>query len=201
MTGEMKVLALVAVFAADAFRCFAITPDHTSFVSPVPLLRQRLNSNALDRSPLSPSHSPTQSSLSQHPLTVTHVGKQKSVWANRPDPQKIAGKRLVTAEARFLRLSTIKTLRTLSEIKGKPLLEALAILEWSPRKPAKQVYKCIKSALANARQKYGANSVKPRIFTVLANRGPYRKRVHFQSRGRASVYRRPTTHIKVVLEV
>ncbi|CBZ55258.1 putative 50S ribosomal protein L22 [Neospora caninum Liverpool] len=109
--------------------------------------------------------------------------------------------RLARAEARYQRLSPIKTRRVLAEIKGMSIGRALAHLATSPRRPAFQVFKTIQSALANAIHAFGAETLQPRIKSITANNGPVMKRPFFRARGKMDILRRPTTHIRVILEV
>lgn len=109
--------------------------------------------------------------------------------------------RYARAEARYQRLSPIKTRRVLHEIRGMSLGAALAHLATSPRRPAYQIFKTIQSALANAIHMYGETTLQPRIKELTANNGPVLKRPFFRARGRMDIRRRPTTHIRVVLEV
>ena len=64
-----------------------------------------------------------------------------------------------------------------------------------------QVYKVLKSALANAKYKFGPENIKPRIVNVIVNRGPVRKHPFYRSRGRIDWKKTPSTHIWAFLEV
>lgn len=116
-------------------------------------------------------------------------------------PPSPSSRRYARAEARYQRLSPIKTRRVLHEIRGMSLGAALAHLATSPRRPAYQVFKTIQSALANAIHMYGETTLQPRIKELTANNGPVLKRPFFRARGKMDIRRRPTTHIRVVLEV
>ncbi|PFH34300.1 ribosomal protein RPL22 [Besnoitia besnoiti] len=116
-------------------------------------------------------------------------------------PRAATPPRLARAEARYQRLSPIKTRRVLAEIRGMSLGQALAHLATSPRRPAFQVFKTIQSALANAIHAFGETTLQPRIHSITANNGPVFKRPMLRARGRMDVLRRPTTHIRVILEV
>ncbi|PHJ16275.1 ribosomal protein rpl22 [Cystoisospora suis] len=116
-------------------------------------------------------------------------------------PSTTSPRRYARAEARYQRLSPIKTRRVLHEIRGMSLGAALAHLATSPRRPAYQVFKTIQSALANAIHMYGEATLQPRIKELTANNGPVFKRPFFRARGKMDIRRRPTTHIRVVLEV
>eukprot|EP00922_Rhytidocystis_sp_ex-Travisia-forbesii_P059327 GHVS01087986.1.p1 GENE.GHVS01087986.1~~GHVS01087986.1.p1 ORF type:complete len:308 (-),score=48.25 GHVS01087986.1:271-1194(-) len=109
--------------------------------------------------------------------------------------------RIVWALARHCHLSPKKTLRVVDEVKGMSLSAALAFLEYSPRRPAEQIFKVLKSALANAKYKYGPDSIRPRIVNVIVNKGPYRKKPYYRSRGRVDWKKTPSTHIWAFLQV
>jgi len=55
-----------------------------------------------------------------------------------------------TARARFVRVSARKARLVLDQIRGKPVGEALATLEYTPRAAARLVEKVLRSAVANA---------------------------------------------------
>lgn len=106
----------------------------------------------------------------------------------------------VESNARYLRLSPIKTRRVLQELRGKTLAGALAHLAASPRRPALHIFKAIESAVANAAHLHGSEKLKPQLISITANNGPVMKRPFFRARGRVNIWRRPTTHIKVIIK-
>lgn len=106
----------------------------------------------------------------------------------------------VESNARYLRLSPIKTRRVVQELRGKTLAAALAHLSSSPRRPALAIFRTIQSAIANAVHLHGEGNVKPQLVSVTASNGPVMKRPFFKARGRLNIWRRPTTHIKVVIK-
>ncbi|CDJ52891.1 50S ribosomal protein L22, putative [Eimeria brunetti] len=106
----------------------------------------------------------------------------------------------VESNARYLRLSPIKTRRVIQEIRGKSLAAALAHLAASPRRPAFAVFRAIESALANAIQLHADKQIQPQLVSVTATNGPVFKRPFFKARGRMDIWRRPTTHVKVIIK-
>lgn len=106
----------------------------------------------------------------------------------------------VESNARYVRLSPIKTRRVVHELRGKNLAAALAHLASSPRRPALAIFRTIESAISNAVQLHGERNVKPQLVSVTATNGPVMKRPFFKARGRLNIWRRPTTHIKVILK-
>ena len=86
-------------------------------------------------------------------------------------------------------------------IQGKPVVEALAIVEISPRKAARLFAKTLKSAIANA-ENDEKNSVKKEQLKVLkaaADPGPMLKRYRPKARGQAGRIRKRMSHFTVVL--
>lgn len=116
-------------------------------------------------------------------------------------PQSSRPFRYAEANARYLRLSPIKTRRVIQEIKNKNLAGALAHLAMSPRRPAYAIFRTIESALANAVHCYGDSGIKPALVSVTAVHGPVLKRPCYRAKGKLDIWRRPTTHIKVILRV
>lgn len=106
----------------------------------------------------------------------------------------------VESNARYVRLSPIKTRRVVHELRGKTLAAALAHLASSPRRPALAIFRTIESAIANAVQLRGSENFRPQLVSVTATNGPVMKRPFFKARGRLNVWRRPTTHIKVIIK-
>lgn len=106
----------------------------------------------------------------------------------------------VKATAKFVRVSTRKTREVAALIRGKKVEEAIAILKFTPRKGAEAIEKVIKSAVANAEENHKIRDVtRFRISELRIEMGPPMKRFTPRAYGRASLLRKPTTHIKVVI--
>lgn len=104
------------------------------------------------------------------------------------------------AFARFQRVSTRKTRTVADLIRGKKVEEALAILKFTPNKGAEVLYKAIKSAASNAEENHGHTDASRMIVKeVRVDGGPAMKRFTPRAYGRASLIRKPTSHITVVL--
>jgi large subunit ribosomal protein L22 len=84
-------------------------------------------------------------------------------------------------------------------IRGKPLEEALQMLDFSRLRAAKMIVKVLRSAMANADEKE-ADLEALYVADARADMGPVLKRVWPRSRGSADVLRRPTCHLIVELE-
>ena len=107
----------------------------------------------------------------------------------------------VRAVAKFARVSTRRAREVAALVRGKQVEEAMAILKFTPRKAAAIIAKVIKSAMANAEENHGIRHVtRLKVDVLRIEMGPPMKRFTPRAYGRASLIRKPTTHIKVVLQ-
>ncbi|PIE74316.1 MAG: 50S ribosomal protein L22 [Deltaproteobacteria bacterium] len=98
-----------------------------------------------------------------------------------------------TSTLKFIRLSPIKARLIAREIQGANAELALSALEFMPNKAARVLYKCVRSALANA-----ALEAKDAVITSCrVDKGPSLKRFMPRARGRATRIRKPTSNIFV----
>lgn len=105
----------------------------------------------------------------------------------------------VQAIQKYARMSHLKARQVAMEIQGRPALEALDLMKFSPKKAARVVYKTLKSAIANAENN---NSLDPRKLVVIestANTAGYLSRFRPKARGSAGKIRKRYTHFKIVL--
>jgi large subunit ribosomal protein L22 len=120
----------------------------------------------------------------------------------QPETKKKREKKMeFRAITRSVRISPSKANEISRLIQGKPVVEALAIVEISPRKAARLFAKTLKSAVANA-ENDEKNSVKKEQLKVLkaaADPGPMLKRYRPKARGQAGRIRKRTSHFTVVL--
>lgn len=106
----------------------------------------------------------------------------------------------VTARARFVRGSPQKARLVADLIRGKKVEEALAILAFSKKTFAKTLTKLINSAVANAQQNKKMDVDRLLIKTIFVDGGPILKRYIPRAMGRATMVRKRTSHITVILE-
>ena len=105
------------------------------------------------------------------------------------------------AVAKYVRVSTRRTREVAELVRGKQVEEAMAILKFTPRKAAAVLAKVIKSAMANAEENNGVRDVtRLKVGVLRVEMGAPMKRFTPRAYGRASLIRKPTTHIKVVLQ-
>ena len=104
------------------------------------------------------------------------------------------------ATARYVRIAPRKARRVVDLIRGTGVLEARRRLQFSPLGATQTVAKVLNSAVANAEQSPG---IIPENLVVKAgwvNEGPTLKRYRPRAYGRATMIRKRTSHITVVVE-
>ncbi|MCX7995081.1 MAG: 50S ribosomal protein L22 [candidate division WOR-3 bacterium] len=110
---------------------------------------------------------------------------------------------MARAVKRYERASPLKVRKILKEIKGKTIPEARAILNFYHSRTRIPVLKTLNSAVANLKYKVGSVRVDDQNLFVkeaVANDGPRYKRLRPGFRGRPAIIKRPTCHIKIIVE-
>ncbi|RMH81151.1 MAG: 50S ribosomal protein L22 [Acidobacteria bacterium] len=103
------------------------------------------------------------------------------------------------AVLRYAKASSTKLRQVLRVIGGMKAGDALYQLRFIPKKSARIVEGVLKSALANAEQK-GMDLDKLYIKKAVADEGPMYKKWMPRAHGRATMLRKRTSHITIVLE-
>src|SRR3954470_2446567 len=110
------------------------------------------------------------------------------------------------ASAKYLRGSAQKARLVVDMIRGKRVGEALAILQFTNKRAAEGVEKCLRSAIANATEKAERNNVAVDpddlvVKTCFVDMGPtkHRRRVRPAPQGRAYREQRHFCHITVLV--
>ncbi len=102
------------------------------------------------------------------------------------------------ARARFVRVSARKARLVLDQIRGKPVGEALATLEYTPRAAARLIEKVLRSAVANAEHNHQVRNLDDlRVVQAIADGGPSMKRVQPRAMGRAFFIKHRTSHLTI----
>jgi large subunit ribosomal protein L22 len=105
----------------------------------------------------------------------------------------------VKARLRFVRVAPRKAQLVADLIRGKGSEEALNILTFTKKGAAKIVIKLLKSAIANATQKKNIDIDRLYVKGITVDQGPTIKRYQPRALGRATVIRKRTSHINIVL--
>jgi len=103
------------------------------------------------------------------------------------------------AIAKYVRISPRKVRAVINAIRGKKVEEAFKILELSPKKAARLIYKVLKSAVSNAENNFGLDVDSLYVKECYVNDGPRLKRIWRRGRGRADIIQRRLSHIGVVV--
>jgi ribosomal protein L22 len=105
----------------------------------------------------------------------------------------------VRAQAKYVRTSARKARLVCDHIRGKDVVEARAILAYTPRAAAKPWSKLLESAVANAEHNHELVGEELKIAAVYADEGPTLKRFRPRAMGRATRIRKRTSHLTITL--
>lgn len=106
----------------------------------------------------------------------------------------------VRAIAKHIRISPLKVNYICSEIRGKHVDEALAILQFTPKRGAKVLEKVLNSAIANAENNFNLDRDDLYVSEAYANEGPQMKRWRPKARGMAHPIIKRSSHVGVVVK-
>ena len=100
---------------------------------------------------------------------------------------------------KFARISDRKARIVLEQIKGKNVVQATAVLQFSPRYASDLIGKVLKSAIANAEENHEMDADGLYVQEVFADQGPTMKRIQPRAKGRAYRINKRTSHITIIL--
>ncbi|EGS29602.1 MAG: 50S ribosomal protein L22 [Peptoniphilus sp. oral taxon 375] len=103
------------------------------------------------------------------------------------------------AIAKYVRISPLKVQFICNEIRGLQVDEALAKLEFTTKRGAKELYKVLKSAVANAENNLSLDRADLYVKEAYANDGPTMKRFRPKAKGMAYPILKRSSHIGVVV--
>jgi large subunit ribosomal protein L22 len=103
------------------------------------------------------------------------------------------------AVARLLRISPQKLNLVAQLIRGKKVSSALADLEFSRKRIAKDVRKCLESAIANAENNHDLDVDDLVVAEAYVGKALVMKRFHARGRGRAGGILKPFSNLTIVV--
>ena len=106
----------------------------------------------------------------------------------------------VRATAKFVRISPFKVNDTLRLIRGRRVEEAVQLLNFMPKRSAREVGKVLHSAISNAENNLDLKTDSLYVKEALLGKGPSFKRMKPRARGRSDIINRRTCHISLTLE-
>ncbi len=107
---------------------------------------------------------------------------------------------IVYAKGKYIRVSPIKVRQIIDLIRGKHVLESVAILTHLNKGATKIVSKILNSAVSNAKQK-GLTEEQLFISKIYADQGAVWKRFRAAAFGRATRILKKTTHLTIELDL
>lgn len=99
----------------------------------------------------------------------------------------------------FARISPQKARLVADQLRGKPVAQALEILNFSNKKAADLIKKVLESAIANAEHNEGADIDDLNVAKIFVDEGPTMKRIMPRAKGRADRILKRSSHITVVV--
>ena len=105
----------------------------------------------------------------------------------------------VRAIAKRLSISAQKVRLVADQVRGKPVADALDVLNFSTKKGVVLVKKTLESAIANAEHNEGADVDDLRISEIFVNEGMTMKRIRPRAKGRADRILKRSCHITVTV--
>lgn len=105
----------------------------------------------------------------------------------------------VSAKLRMARVSPQKARLIADQVRGRPVEQALQILNFSNKRAAGIVRKVLESAIANAEHNEGADIDELRIHRIFIDEGPVMKRMQARAKGRGNRILKRTSHINVTV--
>jgi ribosomal protein L22 len=108
-------------------------------------------------------------------------------------------RKVVRAQARYVRTSARKARMVCGHLRGKSVPEARAILAFTPREVARDWSKLLESAVANAENNHELVEDDLFVREAYADEGPTIKRFRPRAQGRATPIRKRTSHLTITL--
>ncbi len=105
------------------------------------------------------------------------------------------------AKARHVRQSARKVRQVLDLVRGKQVEDAMNALHFSPKKAARVIEKTVRSAVANAVNREGSEVDADQLYIseAFCDEGPTMRRYRARAMGRASIIRKRTSHLTIVV--
>jgi large subunit ribosomal protein L22 len=104
------------------------------------------------------------------------------------------------ATASFVRITPMKARRVVDMVRGLPVDEALALLQFAPQAASETVYKVLESAIANAETTEGLDAGDLVVSVARVDEGPTMKRWRPRAQGRATRINKRTSHITLAVQ-
>jgi len=114
-------------------------------------------------------------------------------------PREEDGSVVISARARYVRSAPRKARLVMSHIRGKPVVQARAILDLGSRAVTGDILKLLDSAVANAEANHELAADELRVRAAHVDEGPTIKRYRPRALGRATRINKRTSHMTIEL--
>ena len=114
------------------------------------------------------------------------------------NPRRVADNE-ARAKLRMIRISPQKLNLVAALIRGKKVERALAELQFSPKRPAKDVRKLLQSAIANAENNHGLDIDSLVVSEAFVGKNLVMKRFRARARGRGAKILKPFSELTIVV--
>ena len=104
------------------------------------------------------------------------------------------------AFVKHIRISPSKVRIVADLVRGKPIVEALAILRHTPKRASAVIAKAVNSAAANAENNFEMDKDALFVAEIFVDEGPTMKRFHPRQRGQAFPILKRSSHLTVVVK-
>ena len=104
------------------------------------------------------------------------------------------------ASTKYLMVAPQKARLVVDMIRGRPVEQALGILEFTTKRAGRLIAKTVKSAVANAESTQNVDVDKLYIARAYVDEGPTLKRSLPRAHGRATPILKRTSHITIVVD-
>lgn len=105
----------------------------------------------------------------------------------------------ILAKGRFVPISAQKVRLVVDLVRGKDVVEALSLLNFTTNRAAHPVSKILASAMANGEENFGVSREDLYVYRIFADEAPTRKWRRFGARGRFKPWLRRSSHVTVIL--
>lgn len=107
---------------------------------------------------------------------------------------------IATAKAKYIRGSARKARLVVDQVRGQRVEDAVRILKFSPKRAARHIEECLKSAVANAQEQENMIDVDDLVISrAVVDEGPTMKRIQPRAMGRAFRIMKRFCHITIEL--
>ena len=104
------------------------------------------------------------------------------------------------AAHRYVRLSPRKARLVADLVRGKPVGDAIGVLQQLPKKAARVLVKALKAVVANAESTQRVDVDRLYVKRITVDEGPTMKRFLPRAHGRATMIRKRSSHLTVVVD-